>query len=91
MFCGACHETAKKCLLLALFATSRRGNDMEDLPRKVHSEICSQGKVFFGICGVFVCKVKLDIADTSDSIHGIHENCFLTYVSQLFVIGGGRS
>ena len=64
---------------------------MEGLPRKVHNEIRSQGKVFFGICGVFVCKVKLEIADTSNSIHGIHENWLLTYISQLFVIGGGRS
>ncbi len=40
-------------------ASSREAN----LPCKVHHEICSQGKVFFRVFGMIICKAKLKIAD----------------------------
>jgi len=36
----------------------------DNLPRKVHHETRSQGKVFFGIFGIGIRKAILNIADT---------------------------
>ena len=68
-FFGGSWANALRCLprcgkepATALSAMFRR-QAVDNIPRKVHHEICSQGKIVFGIFGMVIREVVLKIAD----------------------------